>query len=450
MAKTAAEKRKEMQERTKSADKRLNGTPTKVVKPTKDIGFIEGVRNRSGIVKPIKDENNLAKVGPKVIKKGFNAVVDFLSPKKSYKVKSGDTLSQIAKKNGTTIAAIMKANPSIKDANKIRLGQKINFTAGKAKNPYKGMSKDQMTGRGSNVISEADKKLMKSEIAKSRKDIKRAPGVKAPKKATKAKNPPKKLPVYEIDSKGVPSRSYNKYKLNKNNKVVGDEDEKTYTKAKLMAGGKVKKGPSDKSSKVTGSVKVGGGKAKGGNTFHTFSKGSDSAKAFNKAFGAAKKARKAGETSMVVDGKKYPVSKTGNFRWNGRQYNSMDPVKKATGGTTYRKDGGKVTLAKAPARYSSTVIARSGATPDAKGLAREKAMSNKLDGEMDAFKKRAAKRKKATKRMAGGKVKKENSKSVTYGSVPEFNYKKGGAVKRMSGGKVGTKTNHGTRGCKPY
>jgi len=54
----------------------------------------------------------------------------------------------------------------------------------------------------------------------------------------------------------------------------------------------------------------------------------------------------------------------------------------------------KVTLAVAPARYSSTVIARSGPTPDAKGLAREKAISNELDGEMDAFKKRAAKRKK--------------------------------------------------------
>ena len=432
MAKTAAEKRKEMQERTKSADKRLKGTPTKVVKPTKNLSFRERVNRSFGKVKPIKDEDNLAKVAPKVIKKGINAVVDFVSPKKSYKVKSGDTLSQIAKKNGTTIAAIMKINPNIKDANKIGLGQKINIGSNTgAKNPYKGM-------KMSKPVSKADKPKPKTIVKPN------------PKKATKAKNPPKKLPVYEIDSKGVPSRSYNKYKLNKNNKVVGDEDEKTYTEAKRMAGGKVKKGPSDKSSKVTGSVKVGGGKAKGGNTFHTFSKGSDSAKAFNKAFGAAKKARKAGETSMVVDGKKYPVSKTGNFRWNGRQYNSMDPVKKATGGTTYRKAGGKVTLAKAPARYSSTVIARSGATPDAKGLAREKAMSNKLDGEMDAFKKRAAKRKKATKRMAGGKVKKENSKSVTYGSVPEFNYKKGGAVKRMSGGKVGTKTNHGTRGCKPY
>jgi len=238
--------------------------------------------------KPVKDKDNLAKVAPKAIGKGINAVVDFVSPKKSYKVKSGDTLSQIAKKNGLTVAALMKANPNIKNANKIGLGQVINMLPkGKAANPYKGMSKDQMTGRGSNVISEADKKLMKSEIAKSRKDIKRAPGVEAPKKANKAnkaKNPPKKdtkqkatkpKPVYTLNSKGVPSRS-----------------------------------------------------------------------------------------------------------------------------------------------YSSTIIARSGKTPDAKGLAREEAMSKKLDAETAAFKKRAAKRKNATK--------------------------------LMSGGKVGMKTNHGTRGCKPY
>jgi|TARA_R110000787_G_scaffold90916_4_gene191763 hypothetical protein len=46
-------------------------------------------------------------------------------------------------------------------------------------------------------------------------------------------------------------------------------------------------------------------------------------------------------------------------------------------------------------KYSNTVTARSGPTPDAKGLAREKAVSNDLDGEMAAFKKRAAARKAA-------------------------------------------------------
>ena len=40
----------------------------------------------------------------------------------SYKIKPGDTLSKIAKDNGTTVQAIMAANPQIKDANKIAAG----------------------------------------------------------------------------------------------------------------------------------------------------------------------------------------------------------------------------------------------------------------------------------------------------------------------------------------
>ena len=40
-------------------------------------------------------------------------------------VKPGDTLSKIAAANGTTVQAIMAANPSIKDANKIAAGQTV-------------------------------------------------------------------------------------------------------------------------------------------------------------------------------------------------------------------------------------------------------------------------------------------------------------------------------------
>ena len=40
-------------------------------------------------------------------------------------VKSGDTLSKIAAANGTTVQAIMAANPSIKDANRIAAGQTV-------------------------------------------------------------------------------------------------------------------------------------------------------------------------------------------------------------------------------------------------------------------------------------------------------------------------------------
>src|SRR5699024_7353662 len=43
----------------------------------------------------------------------------------SYKIKSGDTLSEIAAKFGTTVSKIMSANPSIKDKNLIYAGSTI-------------------------------------------------------------------------------------------------------------------------------------------------------------------------------------------------------------------------------------------------------------------------------------------------------------------------------------
>jgi LysM repeat protein len=44
---------------------------------------------------------------------------------KQVTVKSGDTLTAIAKRNGTTVANLKKINPQIKDLNKIKPGQKI-------------------------------------------------------------------------------------------------------------------------------------------------------------------------------------------------------------------------------------------------------------------------------------------------------------------------------------
>ena len=45
----------------------------------------------------------------------------------TYVVKTGDTLSKIAKRNGITLAQLLQLNPSIKDPNKIKLGDKINL-----------------------------------------------------------------------------------------------------------------------------------------------------------------------------------------------------------------------------------------------------------------------------------------------------------------------------------
>jgi len=44
----------------------------------------------------------------------------------NYKVKAGDTLSKIATRNGVSLAQLLKANPKIKNANKIQIGQVIN------------------------------------------------------------------------------------------------------------------------------------------------------------------------------------------------------------------------------------------------------------------------------------------------------------------------------------
>ncbi len=43
----------------------------------------------------------------------------------AYKVKKGDTLSQIAKKKGVTLQALLTANPNIKNANQIRVGRAL-------------------------------------------------------------------------------------------------------------------------------------------------------------------------------------------------------------------------------------------------------------------------------------------------------------------------------------
>ncbi|HZH75028.1 MAG TPA: LysM domain-containing protein, partial [Archangium sp.] len=45
----------------------------------------------------------------------------------SYRIKSGDTLSAIARRNQTSVGALMKANPQIKNANLIIAGKTLNI-----------------------------------------------------------------------------------------------------------------------------------------------------------------------------------------------------------------------------------------------------------------------------------------------------------------------------------
>jgi len=63
---------------------------------------------------------------------------------KKHKVKSGDTLSEIAKANNTTVSMLKRLNPNIKNVDKIRVGQTVVVDEGTARTPYKGMTAKEM------------------------------------------------------------------------------------------------------------------------------------------------------------------------------------------------------------------------------------------------------------------------------------------------------------------
>ena len=75
-----------------------------------------------------------------------------------YKIKSGDTLSQIAKSKGFTLKQLKSANPKITDMNKIKAGATLQLpysatglmsrkkdVGTSRRGPYSGMTKTQMS-----------------------------------------------------------------------------------------------------------------------------------------------------------------------------------------------------------------------------------------------------------------------------------------------------------------
>ena len=82
------------------------------------------------------------------------------------KIKSGDTLSQIAKNRGTTLKALLAANPSIKNANQIRVGQSITIptkqmSPGDAqRNPFKGTTRTELKAHSDETLGDQAKKVV--------------------------------------------------------------------------------------------------------------------------------------------------------------------------------------------------------------------------------------------------------------------------------------------------
>lgn len=138
----------------------------------------------------LKDPRGYKKEAPtpkkKVIKKASGGSV------KVGQKGAAKTLSQIAKQNNTSIQALLAANPSIKNANQIRMGQTIKLPkAGsvpgntKTKNPYARMSQTQM-----NMMRSKDKGQQRAVTSAMRNEVKRsgAQTSATPKKAKAVKD----------------------------------------------------------------------------------------------------------------------------------------------------------------------------------------------------------------------------------------------------------------------
>jgi len=89
------------------------------------------------------------------------------------KVKSGNTLSQIAKDKGITLKALLAANPEITNPNMIKVGQTIKIpTKGKG-SVYEGMSKKKMASmamkQGGASMKKKTKYMQKGGVTKKSK-----------------------------------------------------------------------------------------------------------------------------------------------------------------------------------------------------------------------------------------------------------------------------------------
>ena len=106
----------------------------------------------------------------------------------NYKVKSGDTVSQIAKRMGVRVQDIIAANPNLADVNKIRIGQSLNIPA-----PKKGKNIGSQGPYGR--TSQTEMNMM------NRKDDSYTRGVRAKMKAGAETSPTPKLKQKTLEDK---------------------------------------------------------------------------------------------------------------------------------------------------------------------------------------------------------------------------------------------------------
>ena len=119
----------------------------------------------------VDDFKALDKKEKKERAKEASTLFDDYSSAKSYSIKSGDSLSKIAKKHGTTVAILMAAN-NIKDANKIKAGASLKIPTASTlstKNPYKGYTPKPVAKKKKTKTTKEKKSVSPHKEAKKSK-----------------------------------------------------------------------------------------------------------------------------------------------------------------------------------------------------------------------------------------------------------------------------------------
>jgi LysM repeat protein len=127
-----AEKKQQNKKNDAAAKKRASERKASATKPSSTKGVSQ--RDLKTIAKGVKQASDAQKkrnsglkkdVADAKTKRQVGKLVNSKPATKSYKIKSGDTLSAIARANGTTVATLMKLNPQIKDKDKIYAGRSL-------------------------------------------------------------------------------------------------------------------------------------------------------------------------------------------------------------------------------------------------------------------------------------------------------------------------------------
>lgn len=159
------------------------------------------------------------------------------------------TLSQIAAKNNISLRDLLSANPSIKNANKIRLGQSIKLPStkmtgssiGATRNPYKNMSKTDMADMDVKNKSEKRQQDVTERSRVSALDEVKAKA-KAPKALPKLSNSIAKADSEETTKQKASRTGSIKSATTAENKRLDEIRAKARGRAdRRMGGGKMKK-----------------------------------------------------------------------------------------------------------------------------------------------------------------------------------------------------------------